>query len=40
MLLLLLLRELFTPPYWGWYTPIDVNTLPKLCSLIGVCVLF
>jgi len=34
-------RELFTPPYWGWYTPLLTLThTPKLCSPIGVCVLF
>jgi len=30
-------RIIYTP-YWGWYTPIEVNTHPKLYSPIeGVC---
>ena len=38
-LVCLLSRELFTPPYWGWYTPLLTLThTPKLCSPIGgVC---
>jgi len=28
-------------PYWGWYTPLLMLThTHKLCSSIGVCVLF